>query len=78
MANLINNGILPLTFVSPSDYDRIDLFDELEMKNVHAQIASAVQGNPITIDNLSKGFSFSVNCTLSERQASILLAGGLF
>ena len=77
MANLINNGILPLTFVSPSDYDRIDLFDELEMKNVHAQIASAVQGNPITIDNLSKEFSFSVNCTLSERQASILLAGGL-
>jgi len=77
MANLINNGILPLTFVSPSDYDRIDLLDELEMKDAHAQIASAVMGNPITIDNLSKGFSFSVNSTISERQASILLAGGL-
>jgi len=33
MANLINNGILPLTFVQPEDYDTIDLLDELTISD---------------------------------------------
>ncbi len=51
-ANLINNGILPLTFDAPSDYDTLDLGDEL----VFADVRIALQKNePITVDNWTKG-----------------------
>lgn len=77
MANLINNGILPLTFSDPQDYDRIDMLDELEIPNAREQILGAVKGNPVSIANRTKGYLFDVICSVSDRQAQILLAGGL-
>ncbi len=77
MANLINNGILPLTFSDPQDYDRIDMLDELEIPNAREQILGAVKGNPVSVTNRTKGYSFDVICSVSDRQAQILLAGGL-
>ena len=74
MANLINAGIIPMTFENEADYDLIDQGDELEILNVPEQIE---KGSVITVENKTKGFSFNANVNLSERQKGMLLAGGL-
>ncbi len=74
MANLVNAGILPLTFKAEADYDRIDQNDELEIKNVAEQIKS---GSEITVTNKTKGFDFTVVLSVSQRQKEMLYAGGL-
>ncbi len=74
MANLINAGILPMTFVNEADYDRIDQMDELVMENVIAQIQA---GNTVKVTNKTKGFDFAVSVDLSDRQKEMLIAGGL-
>jgi aconitate hydratase len=77
MANLINNGILPLTFVDPADYDKIDLLDELAISDAPAQIKALVTGHNMVVRNLTKQKDILVSLPLSARQADILLAGGL-
>ncbi|MGI5891893.1 MAG: aconitate hydratase [Bacillota bacterium] len=77
MANLINNGILPLTFVNPDDYENISADDELVLKNAREQILASVTGQNILIHNQSTGNDIEVAINLSERQAQIILAGGL-
>ena len=74
MANLINAGILPMTFVNEADYDRIDQMDELVIENVIAQIQA---GNTVKVTNKTKGFDFVVSVDLSDRQKEMLIAGGL-
>ena len=74
MANLINAGIIPLTFVNESDYDKIEQTDELKMSNLHTSIINAEE---LTITNVSKGFDFKVKLDLSIRQREMLKAGGL-
>lgn len=77
MANLINNGILPLTFADAADYDRINLLDEFVIKNAPAQIKALAAGADMTVTNVTGGYDITVKLPLSERQAEILLAGGL-
>jgi aconitate hydratase len=72
-ANLINFGIIPLVFESDSEYNLLDQGDSLEIPEIRKALQS---GAPLTIRNLTKGRSFTVVCTLSERQRRILLAGG--
>ena len=72
-ANLINFGILPLTFCNKSDYNRIDSGDNLKIVDVRRTIAA---GNDLTVQNKSKRISFPVACNLSDRQKRIVLAGG--
>ena len=74
MANLINAGIIPLTFANEADYDRIDQLDELKITNLKALIADATE---ITVTNVTKGFDFTVKLDLSERQRDMIKAGGL-
>ena len=74
MANLINAGILPMTFKNESDYDRIDAADTLKIENVRDQIAA---GDIIKVTNVSKGFDFECTVSFSERQEEMLYAGGL-
>ncbi|MCH5211041.1 MAG: aconitate hydratase [Oscillospiraceae bacterium] len=74
VANLINAGIVPMTFVNESDYDKIDQMDELKIENVGKQIAA---GNIVKVTNVTKGFDFDVNVDLSERQKEMIYAGGL-
>ncbi len=74
MANLINAGILPLTFENEADYDRIDADDEIVIKSVKEQIYS---GDVIKAENVTKGFEFGVVLTASDRQKDMLAAGGL-
>jgi aconitate hydratase len=73
--NLINNGILPLTFQTEADYDRFDGNDELELEDVRALVAA---GQPvIPVKNLTKGFTANTLLELSPRQRAMILAGGL-
>jgi len=73
-ANLINFGIIPLTFKTESDYDGIDSGDEIQIPNIRKVLS---KNEPLIIKNLTKGKDFEVNYELSERQRNILLAGGM-
>lgn len=73
-ANLINSGILPMTFVNEADYDAIDKFDELVIENAQEQVKAA---DTITVKNVTKNREFKVNISLLPRQRQIILAGGL-
>ncbi|WP_303837772.1 aconitate hydratase [Ruminococcus flavefaciens] len=74
-ANLINAGILPLTFVNEADYDSISQGDEL----VLADIRKAVEAgkSELTVVNKTNGKEIPVLCELSGRTKDIMLAGGL-
>jgi len=72
-ANLINFGILPLTFKDEGDYERIRQGDSLEIQNVRKIIE---KNGIMTVKNVSSGMSFEVVYVLSDRQKKILLAGG--
>jgi aconitate hydratase len=72
-ANLINFGILPLTFIDEKDYDAVNEGDELEIAGTTAAIR---EGNNLTVHNKTRGTSFAVNCLLSSRQKQMILAGG--
>lgn len=74
MANLINAGIIPMTFADEADYDRIDQMDEL---SIHSVIGQIQNGDTVTVTNVTKGFDFLVNVALSPRQRDMLIAGGL-
>ncbi|KOA21305.1 homoaconitase large subunit [Clostridium homopropionicum DSM 5847] len=73
MANLINNGIMPLVFNNAGDYDKIDEFDELVIENALA----GVEEGKITVKNKTKNEEYPMNLVLSERQKEMILKGGL-
>ena len=72
-ANLINAGILPLTFENPEDYDLLQQGDELRIDGIRAGMAAGRS----TLTDTTRGFSCLVVCSLTGRQQDILLAGGL-
>ncbi len=74
-ANLINAGILPLTFVNESDYDSINEGDSLSIPNVRQLIADGKED--LVIVNNTNGKEIPVKCELSGRTRDIILAGGL-
>ena len=73
IANLINAGIMPLTFKNPEDYDRINQGDKLTMKNIFAGMDSG----EIMLTDETTGESFPLVCSFTERQKDILKAGSL-
>ncbi len=73
-ANLVNAGIIPFNFVNEADYDKIDVYDELELPNVRAAIAN---GENATMINKTKNESYELTYDLSARQRDMILAGGL-
>ena len=74
-ANLINNGILPLTFANEADYDRIDPMDELSLPEVRAAVEAGK--DELELRNETKNESYRVLLPLTERQRGMILAGGL-
>ena len=72
-ANLINFGIVPLTFKSDSDYNKIDQGDNIEIPNIKNIIKN---GQVLKVKNNSKNTEFEVEYNLSNRQREIILAGG--
>ncbi|MGD8717392.1 MAG: aconitate hydratase [Candidatus Zixiibacteriota bacterium] len=73
-ANLVNFGILPLTFRDPADYDKLAPGDNLKVENLREALRP---GDPLKITNERDGYSFEVEHNLSERQLAIIKAGGL-
>ena len=74
VANLVNAGIVPLTFKNTENYDKIEQFDELELPDIRKAIEN---GEEITLVNKTKNESYVLNSAVSERSADILLCGGL-
>lgn len=73
-ANLINFGILPLTFCVDSDYDSINNEDILEITEIKRILS---EDGKFLMRNKNRGTAFYVTCKLSERQKQIILAGGV-
>ena len=72
-ANLVNYGILPLTFSEPSDYEKLSIGDELFIDNLRKQL----ENNEVFVDHLNGNYKISAVHQLSERQLAIISAGGL-
>ncbi|HAA64586.1 MAG TPA: aconitate hydratase [Thermoanaerobacter sp.] len=73
-ANLINSGILPLTFVDEKDYEDIEVGDVLKIENAVEQVR---RGGRITVKNQTKGTTFEVDLEVSDRNREVLIAGGM-
>ncbi len=73
IANLINAGIMPLTFKNSEDYDKLSQGDELELNNVYAGMDSG----EIILTNKTTGDKIPLECSFTERQKAILKAGSL-
>ena len=71
--NLVNFGILPLTFSDNADYDKINAGDILEIKGVRKTLED---NSPITIRNVTQNFDIKTSYDFSDRERQILLAGG--
>ncbi len=74
VANLINAGILPLTFANEEDYDRISFGDELVLPDVRRRLEN---GEDLVLENRTTGETIPLASSFSRRQVEMLLAGGL-
>ena len=72
--NLINFGILPLTFENPDDWERIDRDDVLSIVDVRETIQ---RGRRLEVINKTKDHTYLAEHSMSERQVKIMLAGSL-
>ena len=72
-ANLINAGILPLTFADPRDYDAIAQDTQLYIDNIE----EGMKNGTLTVTDQVHGFRFTVCCEMTDRQRAIVMAGGL-
>ena len=72
-ANLINSGIIPLTFVSESDYDGLQESDQLEIPNIREQLQA---GDEVIVRNLTQACEYRMNCELTEKELAVILMGG--
>ena len=72
-ANLINAGILPLTFKNEEDYDKVTEGDNLLLENVF----EGMETGEITLTNETAGVKIPLTCSFTDRQKGILKAGSL-
>ncbi|MDQ3932479.1 MAG: aconitate hydratase [Actinomycetota bacterium] len=72
--NLVNFGVLPLSFIQASDYDEFDQDDVLHLVRVRQAITS---GHDLEIRNTTKNTTITARHHLSERQVEVLLKGGI-
>ena len=72
-ANLINAGILPLTFENPDEYDLLKQDDILHITGIFDGIKSGT----IAVVNETTGKTINCKCSFTSRQQAILKTGGL-
>ncbi len=72
-ANLINAGIMPLTFQNAEDYDKLTQGDKLSISNVW----EGMESGSMTLTDETTGVKIALSCSFTERQKDILKAGGL-
>ena len=73
-ANLVNWGIVPLTFDDPAAYDTIERDDRLRVDDLRAALTSSAR---VRVVNTRTGAAFTASCVLTSREREILLGGGL-
>lgn len=73
-SNLINFGILPLTFQDWKEFDQVRQGDRLRIEKVRSRLEA---NGRFTIWNATQGRAFEVSHGLNPREVGILLAGGL-
>ncbi len=73
VANLINAGIMPLTFANAEDYDRLNQGDTLSLVDIFA----GMDRGEIILKNETSGEEMKLSCDFTSRQKAILKAGGL-
>ena len=73
VANLINAGIMPLTFKNPEDYDKLTEGDKLTLSGVF----EGMEKGEIILTDETTNEKFALTCNFTERQKAILKAGGL-
>ena len=73
VANLINAGILPLTFKNQEDYDAVSQGDRLALRDIHA----GMDAGTVWLDDLTTGKRLELVCEFTQRQKDMLKAGGL-
>lgn len=69
-ANLVNFGILPLTFIDPADFDIIEAGDNLTMDT------SQIETVPLVLKNITKHCEIPVTHSLAPRELAMIRAGG--
>lgn len=74
VANLINFGIVPMTFANPEDYDKIAEGDALEIIGFADSVKNA---ESLILRDKTNGVEVPLTLTLTARQRAILSAGGL-
>ncbi len=74
VANLINFGIVPMTFENPDDYDKISEGDELAIPGFAEAVAGA---DTVVLEDRTNGAKISLRLAFTPRQREILSAGGL-
>ena len=73
VANLINAGIMPLTFADADDYNKVSQGDMLSISNVWA----GMDNGGMILKNETTGEEIPLVCAFTERQKAILKAGSL-
>ena len=73
IANLINSGIMPLTFKNPDDYELIGEGDKLSISNIF----EGMESGEMTLIDETNGKEIPLICAFTERQKGILKAGSL-
>jgi aconitate hydratase len=72
--NLVNFGVLPLEFVKPDDYNDINQSDKIEMSGLREALRNETE---IEVVNKTKGHTYKMTHSLSDRQRDIILHGGI-
>ena len=73
-SNLINFGVLPLVFKDPAVYEKINQSDRLSIKGIEAAIKD---NSPVSVEDITQGFTFEAMANLNEREGELILKGGL-
>jgi aconitate hydratase len=74
LANLINWGIVPMTFLNPADHDSVRQGDVLEIAGIRRLVESGA--DRATVTNVTRKTSFEVALNLNRRERAYLLEGG--
>jgi aconitate hydratase len=72
--NLANFGLVPLTFIHPDDWKKIDEGDVLAITDIRSSLKN---GTGISVTNTTKAETYQTQHALSERQVEMILAGSL-
>ena len=73
VANLINNGIIPLVFENEMDYEDIAELDDLVIEDAREQVNNKI----VFVKNITKNKTYKLVLEATERQRKMLLCGGL-